>query len=92
MLSDVTFLIGPEKVPIKSHRLILALSSPVFTSMFYSPMLENQDIIEIPDCRPDAFQALIEVSICTHINPKPDNTMLLYCNIFPHLNTSPVIS
>lgn len=62
MLSDVKFLIGEEKAEVVAHTLILALSSPVFTSMFYSPMLERRSVIEIPDCRPDAFQALIQVS------------------------------
>jgi hypothetical protein len=67
MLSDVKLLIGEEKAEIRAHKLILALSSPVFTSMFYSPLLESQDVIEIPDCRPEAFQALVQVSPATVI-------------------------
>lgn len=70
MLSDVTLLVGEEKADIKAHKLILALSSPVFKSMFYSPLLESQDIVEIPDCRVDSFNTFIQVSQ----------------NVEPHLN------
>lgn len=61
MLSDVKFLLGEDKSEIWAHKLILALSSPVFTSMFYSSLLESQNVIEIPDCQPVAFKALLQV-------------------------------
>jgi hypothetical protein len=60
-LTDVKFLIGEKKVEIRAHKLILALSSPVFTSMFFGSY-ESQNVIEIPDCQADAFQAMIQVS------------------------------
>lgn len=66
MLTDVDFLIGEEKTKISAHKLILALSTPVFKSMFYSPMLESQNVIEIPDCQPEAFQIFLEVRLISY--------------------------
>lgn len=34
-LADVTLLVGEDKTIIHAHKLVLALSSPVFTAMFY---------------------------------------------------------
>jgi len=75
-LTDVKFLIGEKKVEIRAHKLILALSSPVFTSMFYSPY-ESQNVIEIPDCQPEAFQAMIQVSNTKEATFEPTQAMNL---------------
>lgn len=40
-LSDVTLLVGPDKVALYAHKLILALSSPVFTAMFYGDLANS---------------------------------------------------
>ncbi|CAL8143977.1 unnamed protein product [Orchesella dallaii] len=64
--TDVTLLIGEEKVEMKAHKLILALASPVFTAMFYSEFANtdsgkpNDTPIEIPDCTSGSFEALLQ--------------------------------
>lgn len=46
---------------LRGHRLILAMSSPVFEAMFYGGMAEKSDKpIEILDVQPEAFKALLQ--------------------------------
>jgi hypothetical protein len=56
--SDVTFLVGPDKVPIKAHKMTLAFNSEVFDAMFYGG-LTAEDEISIDDITPDIFQQLV---------------------------------
>jgi hypothetical protein len=44
------------------HKLILAMSSPVFEAMFFGGMAEKNPI-PILDVQPDAFKALLEYDI-----------------------------
>lgn len=54
--SDCSFLVGKEI--IKAHKLILAISSPVFKVMLYGPMAEVTPIV-ISDIEPEVFQLLL---------------------------------
>lgn len=45
---------------INGHKLILALTSPVFSSMFYGQM-DSDSTVRVPDCTPAAFKAMLEV-------------------------------
>ena len=55
LLSDVKFVFrgiqsGSESMKmskIAAHKFVLAVSSPVFYSMFYVPMAESKDCVEI---------------------------------------------
>ncbi|XP_064083017.1 BTB/POZ domain-containing protein 3-like isoform X2 [Macrobrachium nipponense] len=47
-----------RRVPFIVHRLILAMSSPVFEAMFYGPMAEKADLT-LPDDPPEAFVFLM---------------------------------
>lgn len=54
--SDCNFLFGSET--IRAHKLILAISSPVFKVMMYGPLAEPKDIV-ICDIEPHVFQLLL---------------------------------
>lgn len=68
--SDCTFLVGgePHQVVVPSHKLILAMASPVFEAMFYGGMAERNDPIPILDVQPEAFKALLEYIYTDNIN------------------------
>uniref|UniRef100_A0A1B6H096 BTB domain-containing protein n=1 Tax=Cuerna arida TaxID=1464854 RepID=A0A1B6H096_9HEMI len=58
-LSDCEFLVGTAKVKIPSHKLFLAMSSPVFYAMFFGEMAERESV-EIKDIEPDAFKGMLQ--------------------------------
>ncbi|XP_037805153.1 BTB/POZ domain-containing protein 6-like isoform X1 [Penaeus monodon] len=70
--SDCTFIVGNEnnqKQTLRGHRLILAMSSPVFEAMFYGGMAEKEDKpVEILDVQPEAFKALLQYIYSDEIN------------------------
>lgn len=61
--ADCTFIVGNEnnQKTLRGHRLILAMSSPVFEAMFYGGIAEKTGkAVEILDVQPDAFRALLQ--------------------------------
>lgn len=54
---DCVFLLGGQEV--RCHKLILATSSPVFEAMFYGPISEKQNVIDILDMSNDIFKLMI---------------------------------
>jgi len=62
LLSDVKFVVPvsngeSETKVIPVHKLVLAISSPVFYAMFYGQMAETTDSVELPDCE---YQSVLE--------------------------------
>ncbi|XP_068251041.1 uncharacterized protein [Palaemon carinicauda] len=57
-LSDLTISFPNCMESLKVHRLILAMSSPVFEAMFYGPMAVKGDLI-LPEDPPQAFTILV---------------------------------
>ena len=64
ILSDVKFIVpvSSDKSEIESkvipaHKFVLAISSPVFYAMFYGPMADSRDSIELPDCE---YESVLE--------------------------------
>ena len=58
LISDITFVIKSckgEKTTIPAHKYVLAISSPVFFSMFYGEMAEQASVIDLPDCNSENF-------------------------------------
>ena len=45
---------------IAAHRMFLAGVSPVFMSMFYGPLKETQEIVDVKDISPEAFENMIK--------------------------------
>ena len=70
---DVFFLVkadgkDEESKRIGAHRLLLAGTSPVFRRMFFGPMKETGEVVEVKDTTPEAFEAMIN-----HIYMLPDD-------------------
>ncbi|CAG7824979.1 unnamed protein product [Allacma fusca] len=61
IFADVTFNVGEGSSSrrFRAHKLILAISSPVFSAMFYGT-IKCEDCISITDCKPDAFRILLQ--------------------------------
>ncbi|XP_049871413.1 BTB/POZ domain-containing protein 3-like isoform X2 [Pectinophora gossypiella] len=57
--SDCTLVMGPKAVPVRAHKLMLAMASPVFESLFYYDSLDNTDTFRIPDVKPKTLKALL---------------------------------
>ena len=57
-LCDVCFLVGEPKTKILAHKLVLALSSPVFRSMFFGDLKETKFEVVIPDLSAAGFRNL----------------------------------
>ena len=58
-LSDCVFLVGEQRTRIYAHKCLLAMSNPVFKSMFYGVLKETKFEIEIPDLHEKGFLNLI---------------------------------
>ena len=58
-LSDCAFLVGEQRTRIYVHKLVLAMSNPVFKSMFFGELKETKFEIEIPDLHEKGFLNLI---------------------------------
>ena len=61
LLSDVKFVVPASQADsetrktIPAHKLVLAISSPVFYAMFYGQLAEAKDRVELPDCEYDSM-------------------------------------
>ncbi|XP_026674928.1 BTB/POZ domain-containing protein 6-B-like isoform X2 [Ceratina calcarata] len=60
--ADCRFVVGQvsHQQILKGHKLLLAMSSPVFEAMFFGNLAEKNDLIPIRDVQPEAFKALLE--------------------------------
>lgn len=58
-LNDCEFHVGVDKVKFFSHRIFLAMSSPVFYAMFFGEMAEKVPV-EIKDIEPAAFKGMLQ--------------------------------
>ena len=62
---DVFFLVNDEEnrgesPTIGAHKLILAGVSPVFRRMFYGPLKEERDVVEVKETTYEAFDTLVK--------------------------------
>jgi len=82
LLSDVKFVVrdsqgGSESKKIPAHKLVLAISSPVFFAMFYGELAEMNDSVEIYDCEYESLLELFRFIYSDEANLNPDNVMQL---------------
>ena len=80
LLSDVKFVFrgiqsGSESMKIAAHKFVLEVSSPVFYSMFYGPIAESKDCVEICDCGSDIFLEVLSFIYTNEANLTPENVM-----------------
>lgn len=59
LLSDIRFVVGPNKDRVPAHKYVLAISSPVFLAMFYGRLPETGEEIVITDTDIDSFIELL---------------------------------
>ena len=57
-LADCVFLVGEQRTRIYAHKCLLAMSNPVFKSMFYGELEETKEI-EVPDLHEKGFLHLL---------------------------------
>lgn len=64
--ADCKFVVGQESNQelFNGHKLILAMSSPVFEAMFYGSMSEKNYPISIKDVQPKAFKVFLLCYFC----------------------------
>ncbi|KFM66741.1 BTB/POZ domain-containing protein 3, partial [Stegodyphus mimosarum] len=69
-LSDVTFIVGPPSASKKyvGHRVLLAMTSPVFEAMFYGDMADKSKVIRITDLAPIGFENLLRYAYTDTLN------------------------
>ena len=69
LLSDIKFAfpsVNSEATisEIAAHKYVLAVSSPVFFTMFYGDLAESGDSVNITDCDPDVFLRFLRFIYC----------------------------
>lgn len=62
---DITFWVQDPKdennpVPIASHKILLAVVSPIFKEQFYGQLAIHDDRVDINDSEPEAFRKFLE--------------------------------
>ena len=55
---------------IAAHMIFLAGVSPVFMGMFYGPLKETQEIVDVKDISPEAFDNMIKHSFYLSQTPQ----------------------
>ncbi|GAV09824.1 hypothetical protein RvY_19301-2 [Ramazzottius varieornatus] len=79
--TNISFTAGPNKLKILAHKFMLGLGSPVFHSMFFGKLKEDDGEIDIPDVDADAFQFFIRYLYTGQIDGMSmENVMrIMYC-------------
>ena len=81
LLSDVKFVVpvseaeSETRKTIPAHKLVLAISSPVFYAMFYGQLAEAKDCIELPDCEYDSLLEFLRYLYSDEANLTGSNVM-----------------
>ena len=81
LLSDVKFVVPTSEAEsetrktIPAHKLVLAISSPVFYAMFYGHLAEAKDCVELPDCEYDSLLEFLRYLYSDEANLTGSNVM-----------------
>ena len=81
LLSDVKFVVAASEAEsetrktIPAHKLVLAISSPVFYAMFYGQLAEAKDCVELPDCEYDSLLEFLRYLYSDNANLTLSNVM-----------------
>ena len=76
LMSDITFVLtDPDgtQVRVPAHKLVLAISSPVFEAMFYGELAEKTREIELPDTKLPYLLEFLRFLYCDEVNLTTDN-------------------
>ena len=73
-LADLTLLVGPDKVPIRVHKLVLAAHFQYFKSMFSSGLMESTSSeVHLPFVGPEDLNLILKYAYCGEVNLSKDN-------------------
>ena len=81
LLSDVKFVVpvseaeSETRKTIPAHKLLLAISSPVFYAMFYGQLADTEDSVELPDCEYDSLLEFLRYLYSDEVNLTGSNVM-----------------
>lgn len=73
LMADVHFTVtdgqgtSSPQVKIPCHKFILAVSSPVFYTMFYGELKEPSDYIDLPDCDSEGLLEFLRFIYCDEV-------------------------
>ncbi|XP_078385036.1 BTB/POZ domain-containing protein 3-like [Oculina patagonica] len=73
LMADVNFVVADKqgsdhpKVKIPCHKIVLAVSSPVFFAMFYGELQEISESIELPDCDSEGLLEFLRYIYCDDV-------------------------
>lgn len=77
-LSDVTFIVGPERTPLPGHKAILAARCPKFEGLFSGGFGDSSAAeIELPDVDTLAFTAMLNYIYTNEVSGFLDNRVLV---------------
>ena len=75
LLSDIKFVVADSQdesnsrqVRVPAHKLVLAISSPVFEAMFYGQMAEKGEEVELPDTDSHSLLEFLRFVYCDEVN------------------------
>ena len=75
LMSDIKFVVADSQdesnstqIRIPAHKLVLAISSPVFHAMFYGQMAEKGEEVELPDTDYHALLEFLRFIYCDEVN------------------------
>ena len=75
LLSDIKFVVtdsqdesNSRQVRVPAHKLVLAISSPVFEAMFYGQMAEKGEEVELPDTDSHTLLEFLRFVYCDEVN------------------------
>ncbi|KAK3100650.1 hypothetical protein FSP39_023079 [Pinctada imbricata] len=72
--TDVSFIVGEDKIEVKAHRMVLQCRSPVFSRMLSQTFHDGGDI-EIKDTLVDNFKTLIRFLYTDQANLNEENAI-----------------
>ena len=76
LMSDITFVLTTDtdgtQVRVPAHKLVLAISSPVFEAMFYGELAEKGEI-ELPDTELPYLLEFLRFLYCDEVDLTTDN-------------------
>ena len=76
VLCDVTLIVGPEKVPVKAHRIILSTFFLYFRKMFTNEMKEStENVVHLPCVEPDSMNVILNYVYNGMVKPAKENVL-----------------
>ena len=84
-LTDLTLLVGPDQVPIRVHRVVLAAHFEYFKAMFFTELKESTSSeVHLPFVVPEDLRLILKYAYSGEANLTKENVfkMLLFANYF----------